>query len=210
MKILYIGNSFTGRNDLPGLITAMAASASEPISIEHQSILANGASLRQHWNAGNALQKICDESWDFIVLQEQSPLPIKNAARYHENVRLFNSEIENTGARTALYLTWARQAVPETQAVLSEATLEIAREIEAFVVPVGLVWQELLKNGKGIDLYDKDGSHPSAAGSYLAACVFCKALLKREPLGLAVPTWLKLSPAEAEYLQAFVTNSAVC
>ena len=50
LKVLFIGNSFTARNNLPGLITDLAAARGR--SLEHRLISAGGASLRNHWNAG--------------------------------------------------------------------------------------------------------------------------------------------------------------
>ena len=44
VKILFIGNSFTQRNDLPGLVAAMAAE--REVRIRHKLISAGGASLR--------------------------------------------------------------------------------------------------------------------------------------------------------------------
>jgi hypothetical protein len=35
-------------------------------------------------------------------------------------------------------------------------------------------------------LYDRDGSHPTPAGSHLAACVFVAALFGQNPVGLEV------------------------
>src|SRR5437016_5252050 len=112
-RILFIGNSFTARNNLPGLIAQMAAARGH--SMEHRLISAGGASLRQHWNAGEALKAIKDGDYDYVVLQEQSTLPIKNPRRMHENVRLFDDAIKAARARTVLYMTWARQHAPETQ-----------------------------------------------------------------------------------------------
>ena len=59
-------------------------------NIEHRLISAGGASLRRHWNGGEAPKAIKDGHYDYVVLQEQSTLPIKNAKRMHENVRLFD------------------------------------------------------------------------------------------------------------------------
>ena len=50
MKVLFIGNSFTARNDLPGLIARLAEVRGK--ALEHRLIQAGGASLRAHWNAG--------------------------------------------------------------------------------------------------------------------------------------------------------------
>ena len=124
LKILFIGNSFTARNDLPGLIATLAAERG--YKIDHHLISAGGASLRAHWNAGTALQEIKKGRYDYVVLQEQSTLPIKNANRMHENVRLFDEAIKAAGAKTVLYMTWARQHAPETQQAINEAYIGIA------------------------------------------------------------------------------------
>jgi hypothetical protein len=55
--------------------------------------------------------------------------------------------------------------------------------------------------GVGGALYDKDGSHPTAAGTYLAACVFYGALWERTPEGL--PSSARLDPEHAAALQRY-------
>src|SRR3954470_24674697 len=97
-EVLFIGNSFTARNDLPGLIAQLAAARGR--SMEHRLISAGGASLRTHWNAGEAQKAIRDGHYDRVVLQEQSTLPVKNARRMHENVRLFDEAIKAAGGTT--------------------------------------------------------------------------------------------------------------
>lgn len=184
VRILYIGNSFTARNDLPGMIARMAAS--QGVEVEHQLISAGGASLRMHWNKGEAQRAIEAGKFDYVVLQEQSTLPIKNATRFHENVRMVDPVIRAAGAQTVLYMTWARQFAPETQEPLSAAYEQIGEELGAIVVPVGRVWQAVQGLVGAPNLYDQDGSHPSPAGSYLAACVFLQSLLKLNPIGSAV------------------------
>jgi len=52
-----------------------------------------------HWNAGEALKAIKGGGYDCVVLQEQSTLPIKNAKRMHENVRLFDEAIKAAGQK---------------------------------------------------------------------------------------------------------------
>jgi hypothetical protein len=199
LRILFIGNSFTNRNDLPALLAGLAAAAEPPGAVEAERVLAIGASLRQHWNAGTAARLIEERRWDWVVLQEQSTLPIKNPVRYHENVRLFIELIRESGARAALYLTWARRHAPETQAQLTDAALRIARETGAAVIPAGIAWQRVLESGAPVELHDADGSHPSLAGSYLAACAFYAVLFGRSPE--ALPFTSRLDPATAQLLQ---------
>lgn len=207
MKVLFIGNSFTARNDLPGVVASIAAAAGE--RLDAALISAGGASLRMHWNKGEALAAIRAGGFGYVVLQEQSTLPVKNGRRFHENVRLFDPEIRAAGARTALYMTWARKHAPESQRALTEAYNAIGSEIGATVVPVGVAWERFLRAHDRPVLHDKDGSHPSPAGTYLAACVFFATLFRRSPVGLQKEA-AGLSAAETALLQraAWATANA--
>ena len=198
LKILFIGNSFTARNDVPGLVAKLAAARGK--KVEPQLISAGGASLRRHWNAGRAKAAIQSGDFDYVVLQEQSTLPIKNAARMHENVRLFDEAIKSAGSKTVLYMTWARKTAPDSQQAISDAYLSIGRELGATVVPVGVVWQKFLGEHDEPGLHDRDQSHPTLAGSYLAACVFLAVLLRENPVGIDVPV-SGLSEGDMKLLQ---------
>lgn len=198
MRILFIGNSFTARNNVPQLIAQMAGACGK--QFDHRLIQAGGASLRMHWNKGDAQRAIRETRFDYVVLQEQSTLPAKNPQRMHENIRLFDEAIKDSGAKTALYLTWARQNAPETQSAITNAYTTIGEELGAKVVPVGIAWQNFLRKHTQPVLHDKDQSHPSLAGSYLAACVFFAVLFGESPVGIASD--LKgLTQAEAKLLQ---------
>jgi hypothetical protein len=184
IKLLFIGNSFTQRNNLPELLAQMAAARKR--RVEHQLISVGGASLRTHWNSGRAAQALEATDYDYVVLQEQSTLPIKNAKRMAENVRLFDEAIKRAGSRTVLYMTWARRNAPEAQQTITDAYNSIGRELDAIVVPVGVVWQRYLAKHDTPALHDRDQSHPTLAGSYLAACVFLVTLMKASPVGIEV------------------------
>jgi hypothetical protein len=183
-QILFIGNSFTARNNLPDLIAQLAAA--HETRIEHRLISAGGASLRRHWNAGEALNAIENGHFDHVILQEQSTLPVKNPKRMHESVRLFDQSIKAAEAKTVLYMTWARLNAPESQQAITDAYLGIGRELDAIVVPVGLAWQRFLREHEAPALHDRDQSHPTVAGSYLAACVFFAVLFNASPVGPGV------------------------
>ena len=170
-RVLFIGNSFTARNDLPGLLAQLVRGRGKG-ELEWELISGGGASLRTHLNKGEAHERLQGARWDYVVLQEQSTLPVKNPKRTGENIREFNAAIKAAKAQTVLYMTWARQNAPETQAALSETYAEVGRAIGATVVPVGLAWQHCLAAHPAIVLHDKDQSHPNLAGSYLAACTF--------------------------------------
>jgi hypothetical protein len=203
-RILFIGNSFTNRNDLPGMLERLAATAKPPRRVETDRVIANGRSLKTHWERGTAREAIRSSKWNYVVLQEQSTLPLKNPARMNEYVRLFDEEIRASGAKTVLYLTWARRHQLERQSELTEAYVSIGRSIKGIVVPVGIAWQWLLSENPNIVLHHKDNSHPNFAGTYLAACVFFAALFKRSPKGLQtsdLPALERFGPETPRVLQ---------
>ena len=190
-RILFVGNSFTARNSLPDLLAQLVEAGGKG-ALEWELVSAGGASLRQHFNKGDVAALLRDASWDAVVLQEQSTLPAKNAARMDDNVRDLDALIGQAGARTVLYMTWARADAPETQTAISAAYAESGEQVGATVVPAGLAWQLCLAQEPQIVLHDRDGSHPTLAGSYLAACAFYKVLFagsaKKIPtLDIAVP-----------------------
>jgi hypothetical protein len=198
LKVLFIGNSFTARNNVPDLVAQLAESRGK--RLQHRLISAGGASLRMHWNKGDAQKAIRQTRYDYVAIQEQSTLPIKNPARMHENIRLFDKEITGSGAKTALYLTWARQNAPETQKLITNAYVAIGEELGASIIPVGVAWQNFIRKQSHPVLHDQDKSHPTLAGSYLAACVFFAVLFDENPVGIASDI-KGLTKAEVELLQ---------
>ena len=197
LDVLFIGTSFTSRNNLPQLVAALVAPRH---SLRSATIYAGGASLRRHWNAGLAQRSLASQPWDRVVLQEQSTLPLKSPQRYHENVRLFAPEIAANGATPLLYLTWSRASVPDAQRDLTYAVETIAREIGAGVAPVGVAWQAVRTRHPDVTLYDADGSHPTPAGSYLAACVFAGTLFGVRVASPEVAQRLRIDSFVAERL----------
>jgi hypothetical protein len=198
LKVLFIGNSFTARNNLPNLIAQLAEARGQ--QLQYLLISAGGASLRMHWNKGDAKKAIQETRYDYVVLQEQSTLPVKNPLRMQENIRLFDEAIKDAGARTALYLTWARKNAPETQSAITAAYSTVGRELGSTIVPAGIAWDGFLRKHTQPELYDPDLSHPTLAGSYLAACVFLAVLFGQSPVGVA--SNLKgLTPTDIALLQ---------
>ena len=207
-RILFVGNSYTSRHQLPRLIADLAANATPPIDVAAVAIVAGGASLRRHWNAGVAQKTLARSRWDHLVLQEQSTLPVKNPVRYHENVRLFAAEAAQRATSVALYLTWSRQSAPQTQAQITDAVQRIAEEIGARVVPVGAAWHRAMAERPDLALYLDDGSHPTALGAYLTACVFAVALLDRRLTGFAVSDPLQIDRSTAHALHQIAEGFA--
>ena len=83
---------------------------------------------------------------------------------------------------------------------------EIAAELAALVVPLGPAWQAALRQRPDLRLYVEDGSHPSKAGSYLAACVFYATLFDQGSIGLTVAESMRLLEDTAVFLHAIAAR----
>lgn len=177
-RVLFVGNSYTYYSDLPAIVAAMGEQANTPLEV--QMIALPGATLEDHVAKGEVSAVLAAADWDFVVLQEQSLRPLLDRERMFAAVRTLDAEIDKRGALTVLYLTWARRDHPEMQQQLDQAYQTIATEVGALVAPVGPVWQAARTKDPELPIFDTDGSHPSVAGTYLAACVFYVALAQPE------------------------------
>ena len=193
-RILFIGNSYTYYNSLPELVKAMAKEKFPDRVVKTQLISQGGATLKRHWEEGKAQQAIKSDHWEYVILQEQSRLGMGmviddefyfgQTDLFFEYARKFNMEIKGAGAKTVFFMTWSRENQPETQEILTYAYATIAKELDAMLAPVGLVWDKLRTNSQ-YNFYVEDGSHPSPMGSYLAASTIFSTLFKVSPMGLS-------------------------
>jgi hypothetical protein len=195
LRVLFIGNSYTWFNNLPHLVTALAESAHEARPLRTSMLVGGGFTLRNHWDAGSAVSAIQGSSWDYVVLQEQSmlgsPAPAVNGGvpridprPFHDYARRFDAAIKQAGARTVFFVTWAREDLPELQSAIDKAYRSIAKELGDPVAPVGPAWKEAIEERPRLALHQWDRSHPTPAGSYLAACVFYATFYGKSPEGL--------------------------
>ena len=77
----------------------------------------------------------------------------------------------------------------------------------AFCSPVGVAWKRVRETHPSINLYSPDQSHPSAEGTYLAACVFYSTLFRASSVGALFVSSL---PADtAAILQAIASSTVL-
>lgn len=192
IRMLFIGNSYTFANDLPGMLAKLSNDGRQS-RIIHAQETPGGCTFERHLADGRAAKRITAGRWDYVVLQEQSQMPVVDPARTITCGRELDRLVRAAGARTLFFETWARAAQPEMQAGLSATYAELARRSPpavnggagATVVPVGEAWRRGLELSPPPTLHAADGSHPSPAGTYLAACVFYGVVHGESPVGLS-------------------------
>lgn len=208
-KVLFVGNSYTYFWNLPQQVTTMAQS--QDIPLETRQSTGGGTNLGQHWKGEKGLDSrnmIQEGDYDAVVLQDYSlrALQAPDSLLYYG--KLFGELIQESGAQVFLYLTWAREYDPYMQKTITNKYTELAKKINATLVPVGLAFERARQLRADLALYDPDGSHPSPTGTYLSACVFYGALTKTSPVGLPARLIYKDKDGEKLYLNIMPPNDA--
>lgn len=198
-RVLFIGNSYTYSNNLPNLVASMAAADGN--LIVHESNTPGGYTFQNHISNAATLSKIQQGNWDYVVLQEQSQIPAFPINYVETNCFPFATSLNNLivqhnpCAETIFYMTWGRengdtQNCPTYPPVctyegmddlLKARYLTMTTTNQAIVAPVGALWRHLRTNYPSVNLYSSDGSHPSLAGTYAAACAFYTAIFRANP-----------------------------
>lgn len=142
-------------------------------------------------------------------MQDYSTEPLDRRDEMFEAIRQFSAVIRKAGAKPALFMTWARAYRPGDQDAVAGAYLSIGHEIGATVVPVGVAWSRAREEDPKLSLYQWDGSHPTAEGSYLAACCFDVALLGADPRGLTPPMMINADTAQLLQRVAWETSRPI-
>lgn len=195
---MFIGNSYTYVNDLPGTLGALAANLGKEITIDSKTN--GGYTFQNHTTDPSTYSKIHSNPWDVVVIQGQSQEPSfpdgqVNSETLPYAIQLSDSVwANNTCSNVMYYMTWGRQnGDPQWSEIntfekmntrLYNAYLRMADSSDqAMVSPVGGAWSYVRANYPLINLYNADESHPSMEGTYLAACTFYASLFQQSPVG---------------------------
>ena len=193
LNVLFIGNSYTYANDLPGTLVQLAAAMGDQVNVDSK---ANGGyTFQMHSQDPVTYQKINSQAWDYVIIQGQSQEPSfpygqVNTQSIPYAMQLADSVYANHAcAQVNYFMTWGREngdpqwdsinTFHKMNARLRDAYLRIADSSKAGVSPVGSAWRYIRETQPSIQLYVGDGSHPSVAGTYLAASVFYVSLFHK-------------------------------
>ena len=206
LRVLFLGNSYTNYNNLPGITYSLAEASGNYLQTTANT--PGGHTLDGHSSNSTSLDLIMLGNWDYVVLQEQSQIPtidvmneyyfIPGATSLKETILEYNP-----CAKIVMFMTWGRQNGGQQCTVdgtycsvdftdfshmtdtLASRYESVAEEIDAMVAPVGKAWDQAI-------IY-------STTDPALAACVFHGIFWNESPSG---NTFIgSLNESEASYLQ---------
>ena len=167
--VLFIGNSLTYENDLPGTLVAIGGSVGDTIRV--RSVAKPNYALVDHLSDGEALFELRQDRWEYVILQQgPSTLPVNR-----DSLALWTTwwdpYIRAQSARPALLMVWpdaSRKAFFED---CRRAYLNAAQGVSGVMLPAGEAWTIAWQTDPTLAFYGGDNYHPSPLGTYLAALV---------------------------------------
>ncbi|MCB1605864.1 MAG: SGNH/GDSL hydrolase family protein [Xanthomonadales bacterium] len=213
MRILFIGNSLTYSNDLPGVVEALGAA--DGLRIETLTKAKPDFGLSDHWADRRTRAALAAGNWDYVVMQQgPSSLPA-NQVNLSKWAQRWAEPIRKGGAQPALFMVWPPVSRLQAFAAVDDAYSKAAEDAQATLLPAGRAWWAAWQLEPGPALYGGDGFHPDPMGTALAALVIYAGLSGQLPerlpdeLPVGVTT-LRLSEDQAQVLlQAAATALAL-
>lgn len=178
LRVLFVGNSLTHSNDLPGVVSALARAGDR--SFSYATLAVAGWSLEEHWNAGLPVV-ISDIRPDVVVLQQgPSSLPESQAHLAHWADQL-TAVIREAGGEPALLMVWPDRTRAEFFPDVREAYSAAAAGVGGLFIPGGQTWVEGWAIDPDLQFWGSDGFHPSYLGTLAAAMATYAVLFDADP-----------------------------
>jgi hypothetical protein len=224
MSLLWVGNSFFYyNNSMHGHVGLLPrASAEGGRGWRQTSATISGSGLNWHdmeahfkpggmgsysFNAKNEVvfntgDRALPKLFDAVLMMDCSQCPIhpQLSALFFETVARDSAIVRRHGAEPILFMSWAYQDAPEMTASLADAYVKAGTTNSVRVVPAGLAFARSLAKRPDVVLHVADKRHPSAAGTYLAACTVMASVYRISPVGNSYIAGLP--PDVAAHLQA--------
>jgi hypothetical protein len=216
-RVLFVGNSYTSVNDLPSMFTSLARSGGHRVEIGSETH--DGWTLADQAAAPATTAALAATHWNIVVLQEQSQIPAVEQLRQQQMfpaARHLATMVRQAGGQPLFFMTWAHRDgwsedgladYSSMQSAIEEGYQTIAKELRAPIAPVGEAWRVLVAQESNPALWQDDGSHPTAKGTYLAACVFYASIFRESPNGLSYRA--DLTANEALLLQQVAASTVL-
>lgn len=181
LRILFVGNSLTYANDLPGLVETVAEVAGH--SVETASVAYSNYGLGDHWAAG--IQSTIRELRPDIVVLQQGPSTLPESQAYlREWTDSLSRVIREVGAEPALLMVWPPEDPRYTFAAVHASYRAAAQDVGGIFIPAGIAWLEVWKADPQFVLYAGDRFHPAPLGSVVAALTVVRTLFDESLVGL--------------------------
>jgi len=201
-KLLFVGNSFSFYNNgihnhLGSLIRANGEWKSG--ENRHKLLTYSGGHLFEQIISMAGIFEVDTRGFEAVILQGHSNEAIhpRKKERFQAALKRAAELARAQSLEPILFMTWGYAGDKQMAVDIADAYIDQGKQLGLRVAPVGLAFQAAARTLPDINLYEPDVAgakngevtyrkeikHPSAAGTYLAACVFYSLLFDKSPEG---------------------------
>lgn len=206
VRVLFVGNSLTYVNDLPGMVQALADAQGR--SFAHGTVAYPNFNLEDHWLWGIG-EIIAVEAPDVVVMQQgPSSLP-ENQVHLRSWTEQLAPVIRQAGGEPALLMVWPSVDRLFAFDAVRDSYAGAASAVNGIFIPAGEAWRAAWRLDPELPLFSSDGFHPSLQGSFVAALTTYARLLAVQPdnLDCVAPPSLTLAPETLSTICAAVQET---
>lgn len=208
-QLLFLGNSHSAFNNLPGLLTTLIETGLPGKSADSE--LAPGFKfLDERLNDGVTQELLESRDWTHVFLQAQkyssSGLYFYPTVAAEQWIR----RVKTQNGRPILFPEWPRRGNTEEGQRIHNLHLSISSRESACVAPIGLAWEESIARYPTLALHAADGNHSNLSGALLSAYVFYQVTTGRPAAALPYISAIDISADTQKNLRelaSFVVDS---
>lgn len=197
-RVLFIGNSLTYVNGLPGMFVALAKLGGDQ-NVYAETVAFPDYALEDHWAQGTARRTLAEHPWEFVVMQQGSSALPESQVNLRTWSLQFAPLIRAAGATPVMYMVWPFASRTFDFPGVLQSYRNAASAINGIFAPAGDGWTAF---GDLNALYSADGLHPTVQGTYIAALVLLERIrgIRPDQLPATIPG-SSISESEVRALQ---------
>lgn len=182
-NVLFIGNSHTYANDLPGLVEWMAHQLGDT-ELRTAEVAEPNFALEDHWALGIAQSALQQSAWTWVVMQQGTSALPESQVHLEHWTNQFAPLVRAAGAEPVLYQIWPIYSRRFDADAALTSYWNAAHSVNGILAPVGDAFTVGMELEPQVVLYAGDGLHASPYGTYVAAAIITARLLDIDPLTL--------------------------
>jgi len=205
INLLFMGNSHTLVNDVPGMVGEMVRAARPARTVA--AVTAPGSLfLGERADDAPTLDLMRSRHWDFIVLQAQEYSSSGQFTYPTDGAEALVRMANDLHAVPILFPEWPRLGIDESQRIYA-LHVSIAQKQAACVAPIPQAFDLAKVRTPDIVLHAADGNHSSPAGAFLASLVIANTITLFPPDRLAYLPSIPVDAATQERLRTVAAES---